>query len=140
MQSDLTIINAEIKKLNVTEGAEARRDAEVKKAIGKAEFDANEARANEKITAGTAPGGKPHGYQHQPALTRGEFLLKHAKQMLRVIDALREERKLPHTLAFEQPLRDFVEEQAKHVADRKASAVSEESEWKETWEVGRKES
>lgn len=147
IQADLTIVNAEIKKLNITEAAENGRNAAVRKALGNAQHEADIARANERITAGSAPGGefgfRPKPQKQLPApkqppfLTRGEFLLKNAKQMLKTIEALKQENKLPHTIAFEEPLREFVEAQRAHVEQRKAERKEREEQephdWEQTW-------
>jgi len=145
IQGDLSIVNAEIKKLNITEAAENQRNATVKRTIGQAQHEADIARANTRIMAGDAFGGsEPFGFQpkleaaraEQKFLTRGEFLLKNAKQMLRTIEKLK--RKEPHTVAFEQPLREFIEAQTAHCKKMKERPPrpkdkEDEIEWNKTW-------
>ncbi len=134
IQSELTIVNAELKRLNVEEAAALKYVADTKNVLGLAEQQANAERAISKLPSPIKP--PKHGHI-APYLSRGEFLLKNARQMLRTIEALKPERKLPHTAAFEQPLRDFIAEQHRHVNERKASrvatAAAEPEQWKETW-------
>ncbi len=152
VQADLTIVNAEIKKLNITEAAENQRNATVKRSIGMAQHEADTARANERITEGTAPDGEPFGFQAKleeartvasveakKPMTLGEFLLKNAKQMLRSIEKMKH--KEPHTAAFEPQLRAFIEAQKAHCRRHNEKALTKvESEnpidWEKTWAEG----
>jgi hypothetical protein len=144
VQADLTIVNAEIKKLNIIESAEATRNATVRKALGAAQHEADIARASERIAVGA-----PQGFQTpKQQLTYSELLMRNAKQMLEAIEA-NQAHKLPHIAAFEGPLRVFIEAHGSNhrqdlglrarirlrLGEQHSEPTESESEWQDTWKA-----
>lgn len=137
LQADLTALNAQIKAANVAEAAAAKRDAEVRRKLGKAEATANLNRSREREQRYEAAERLPNGSMQ----TRGEFILATAKRLLRDISRIKGDAKLPHTLEFEPQLAAFVEAQKVHVkrhrdelANRSFERTDEDPLWRETWE------
>jgi hypothetical protein len=109
LQAELSVVNAEIKRLNVEEAARNKRDSR-------------------------AP---------QIGPTRGEYILRHAKELLKQIQRIDPAAVLPHTAAILGPLQQFVDAQKAHVHEHRArvaapatpkSEPSDDAEWVETWE------
>jgi hypothetical protein len=152
IQADLSNINARLKQLNIAESTQLKDTADVRKAAGYAENDQNLRRAIAKmpvpVPAPTAP--TPIAKTHSKArangnsgstLTRGEYLFKHAKQMLKAIDTIKPERQLPHTKAFRLHLEAFIAEQRGHLTEQRhldelaklTPTTPNETDWKHTW-------
>jgi hypothetical protein len=128
VQADLAIVNARLKQLHIEEGRALKAAADARNAAGQAEQRENLARAAARLPpVGTKtkirPGGfdapvvVPEPQRARPHLTRGEFLLKNARQALKTIDTIKPEHRLPHTHAFREALVAYLVEQKKHVAD-----------------------
>lgn len=141
IQADLSNINARLKLINTEEARQAKVIADQRKAIGHAEQRDNLRRASARLPA--RPSTKPPSPKpsvpatSQHLLTRGGFLLKHAKQMGKAIDSIKPDRRLPHTIAFRIQLDAFILQQKQHLDEQaKASTSSHvvtEGDWQRIW-------
>lgn len=138
LQAELSVVNAEIKRLNVEEAARNKRDSAVRKALGKHEEAVNLRRYREREA-------KFENAERAPQIgpTRGEYILRHAKELLKQIQRIDPAAVLPHTTAILGPLQQFVDAQKAHVHEHRArvaapatpkSEPSDDAEWVETWE------
>lgn len=145
VQADLSNINARLKQLNTEEARQLKAIADQRKAAGHAEQTANLRRASTKIPAmvrqsvsntPTVKLSAPKPVAQQRSLTRGEFLLKHAKQMRKGIDSIKPERRLAHTVTFRDQLDAFIVEQKRHLDEQKTAKAPDattEDAWQQTW-------
>lgn len=73
-------------------------------------------------------------------LTRGEFLLKHAKQMRKAIASIKQDRRLPHTTEFLAQLDAFIVGQEQHLSASPFPGtdgfvpITTTTDWQNTWE------
>lgn len=125
LQADLSIVNVKLKALHVEEAIQLKRAADEKRRSGLAENRANTERALAKLPA---PKIDPNLRSSPKHLTRGEFLLKHAKQMLRTIKTLG--KPMPHTVEFRAQLEAFIVLQQAHVTDY---ATAKPENWVDVW-------
>ena len=159
VQADLSNVNARLKQINIAEAQVAKAIADQRKAEGNAEQRDNLRRAHAKSTPATTaaivaaietPSVSDRPLHAKPSegrsLTRGEFLLKHAKQMVRTIDTIKPARRLSHTIVFRRALDEFIREQKQHLAAFDAhqerqrvqetsgeSVATTQEAWKQTW-------
>jgi hypothetical protein len=134
VQAELSATNAEIKAANIRAAAGSKLDADVKRALGKEEEKANLRRARERDGLFKAAERAPHS----GLLTRGEHILRTAKQLLKTIERINPASKLPHTLSIEVPLRDFIAAQKAHVHEYRAQTAAAlrtevDEDWQRTW-------
>ena len=153
VQADLSNVNARLKQINIAEAQVAKAIADQRKAEGNAEQRDNLRRAHAKsapaTTAAIVAAVETPSVSDRPShaklsegrsLTRGEFLLKHAKQMVRTIDTIKPARRLSHTIVFRRALDEFIREQKQHLAAfdtqetlGESAATTTQEDWKQTW-------
>lgn len=134
IQGKLTAVNAELKQINAAKAARTRAEAEARKARGREEHAQNLERGSANMA--DSLGARAEAERPTGALTRGEYLLRNAVQMLRKIDTI--DKPLPFTVDFYNALVAYIAEQRVHVRDqaaRKTASIAKHGDpnWKETW-------
>lgn len=126
IQAEITIVNAQIKAINVSEAAAARAKSLSRKAQGRAIHQAGLARA---IAANVPAGQRPRHL--------GEDIIIGAKRLRGMLSEIPEARRQPFTRAFIAELDVFLAGQSEYLklfnAKLAGAATSEESEWEATW-------
>ena len=121
IQRQLTEVNADIKRLNKIESAEAKHDADIRRALGNQEHQANERRRLELAERASKPG-----------MERDEGILIRAKQLLR--DMERHPAAPGHFAQFTIVLKGFIEAQKDRMkAPGEPETPTEDAQWRETW-------
>lgn len=128
IQAEITIVNAQIKAINVSEQAAARAKSLERKARGRAVHQSDLARA---IAANVPASQRPRHL--------GEDVMIAAKRLRGMLSEIPKDRQQPFTAAFVVQLDAFLAGQRDYLkAFNKRlslSARSEEAEWASTWEV-----
>ena len=119
-QLHLTEVNSAIKHLNKLAAADAQRDAEVRRALGRQEAQANTARA-EECQAGMVRDN-----------ARDEDVLIRAKQLMRAIETYPGIRP-SHFDAVVGPLLQLIDVQRARLKGEAKADAERESTWRETW-------
>ncbi len=117
LQLTLSEVNASIKHHNMVAAADAKRDADMRKALGRKEAEANAARHN--------------ALANRPSVEADEDVLGRAKALARELSRYPEP-KPAHIIAMADPLGEFIQLQMTHMAGQQ-QAQSERSEWESTW-------
>ena len=138
IQRQLSEVNAELKRINTNHADLAKAEADKRKERGLAEQAQNLARSGAKVPATQAAPTEHAPARAERKMSRGEFLLKNANQMLRKIESIREP--LPFTTDFYNALTAYVAQQRVHLRDEARRTATDGGEtddpahtWKETW-------
>lgn len=132
IQAEITIANAQIKAINVSEAAAARAKSLGRKAQGRAIHQAGLARA---IAANVPMSQRPRHL--------GEDIIITAKRLRGMLSEIPEKRRQPFTADFVVQLDAFLTGQREYLKQFNArlagtAAPSEESEWESTWQDDRR--
>jgi len=139
VQADLSNVNARLKQINIVEAKRAKTQADERKAAGLAEQRDNLRRSAAKhpardIELADLPPMPSAPPSQQRPLSRGEFMLKHAKQLKKAIESIKPDHRLPHTVAFIAHLDAFIAGQKAHLANPATAETNTEAGWKQTWQ------
>ena len=117
LQLTLSEVNASIKHHNMVAAADAKRDADVRKALGRKEAEANATRHQQLVT--------------RPSVEADEDVLGRAKALARELSRYPDPKPV-HIVAMADPLGEFIQLQMTHMAGQQQTQ-SERAEWETTW-------
>lgn len=125
LQQQLTQVNADLKYLNKLEAAEAKRTADLKKALGRKEAEANEERREERETRFASS-----------AVALDEELYYRARQLQRTIEHARRRSTTPlpeHQAKMFDTVTNFVEAQRGHLKQLRDAEAARDAKWRDAW-------
>ena len=113
IQYEIARLNAEIKALNVQASLQQKQDAEVRRKLGKFQFEADSARAKQP------PKFRDDGVPP----TLGEMILIRAKQVAKLIDSVPAASCEEFTNIFAKQLESFIENQKELLKEQSARLI-----------------